>query len=223
MKKLPIIQVVLAVSMLGAIAPAGWADSNAFTPELPPTTTDGFATPTEPVTPVAPVTLGTDTAIVVQFPLEVTLTIDEGQPYPVSLPLAQDILDAQGNVVVPAQSLVAMQLQPQEGGVKLVASSLVVNGQLVPIEGVGPIIPGTTVTYEDANASATDSSAVFSNLFANAAGLVTSGNPDSYTQGAMLGSVVGTIAGLQSAETARIVQIPQNATYVLSLTTPVTF
>ena len=234
MQKLPFIQLALVAAMVGAIAPASWADSAAFSPELPPattdssatpdslTTTDPFATP-DPVEPTAPVTLGTDTAIVVQFPIALTLTVEEGQPYPISLPLAQDILDGDGNVVIPAASPVSLSLQPHEGGMQLVAESVVVNGQLIAMAGLGPIIPGTTVAYEDANANAANSSAVFSDLFANAAGLMSNGDPNTYTQGAMLGSVVGAITGLSSADTAQVVQIPQGATYVLSLTTPVTF
>ncbi|MEO1123186.1 MAG: hypothetical protein AAFX95_03830 [Cyanobacteria bacterium J06639_16] len=222
MKKFSLIQLALVASVLGAIAPASWAQSDPVTEHLLPQTTAGLANPM-PTAPTSPVTLGTDTALVVQFPIALTLTIDEGQPYPISLPLVQAILDHQGNVIVPAQTPVAIQLRPQDGGVQLVAESLVVNGQLIPIVASGSVIPGITVTYEDANAMASESSAVFSSLFANTAGLLTNGNPNSYTQGGMLGSIVGTIAGLQSAETARVVQIPKDATYVLSLTTPVTF
>ncbi|MBE7379823.1 MAG: hypothetical protein F6J95_000240 [Leptolyngbya sp. SIO1E4] len=232
MQKFLFIQLAVATSLLGAIAPASWAESmptaNPPATNLPATNSPAPATaPTltteTPVTPEAPITLNGGTGLVVQFPIALTLTIDEGQPYPISLPLTQAILDDQGNVIIPAQTPVGMLLQPQEGGVQLVAESLVVNGQLIPIVGMGPTIPGTTVTYEEANAAATQSGAVFSDLFANAAGLMGNGNPNLYSQGAMLGSIVGTLAGLQSPETARVVQIPQGASYVLSLTTEVTF
>lgn len=217
MKK-ALFQLALVTSVVGTIAPTAWAD--------PLLDQDSFATPPAPELPsnaANAITLGTNTGLVVQFPIPLTLTVDEGQPYPISLPLAQAIQDDQGNIVVPAQTPVGMRLQPQDGGVQLIAESIVVNGQLIPITGVGPTIPGTTVTYEGANALASQSSAVYGDLFANAAGLFSNGNPTLYSQGGMLGSIVGTLAGLQSAETARVVQIPQNATYVLSLTVPVTF
>jgi hypothetical protein len=217
MKKV-LFQLALVTSMVGAISPSAWSDT---LPDQDVLTTNP-APELEADTSNA-VTLGTNTGLVVQFPIPLTLTVDEGQPYPISLPLAQAILDDQGNVVVPAQTPVGMRLQPQDGGVQLIAESLVINGQLISITAVGPTIPGTTVTYEGANASASQSSAVFSNLFANAAGLLSNGNPNLYSQGGMLGSIVGTLAGLQSPETARVVQIPKDATYVLSLTIPVTF
>lgn len=207
MSKSLLVQGALVAALIGAIAP--------------PTLANPLPSPAE-VAPTS-VTLGTDTGLVVQFPIAFNLTIDEGQPYPISLPLAQAILDDQGHVLVPAQTPVGIRLQPQNGGVQLIAESLVVNGRLIPISGYGPIIPGTTMTYEGANAAATQSSAVFSDLFANAAGLLSNGDPNSYSQGGMLGGIVGTLAGLQSPQTARVVQIPKDATYVLSLNTSVSF
>jgi hypothetical protein len=52
-------------------------------------------------------------------------------------------------------------------------------------------------------------------------GFISQGDPDQFDRGAMLGSAVGLISGLRSAENTRIVQIPQSSVYVLSLEAPI--
>lgn len=47
------------------------------------------------------------------------------------------------------------------------------------------------------------------------------GDPEQFDRGAMLGSTIGIVSGLRSAENTRIVQIPQSSVYILSLEAPI--
>lgn len=219
------LSMVCTVSMLGSLSLPGLAQT-ATSPqaELPPRL-ETESSSVQPMMPPAqgrgPVTLPQSTGIIVIFPSEVV--IDAGQPrdYPMTLPLAQAIVDGAGNVVVPENTPVSVMLRPTEGGAQVIAQSLVVNGQIVPIEASSPLIPGTTVTHMRANDRAVENGAVWGRLVGSGFGFMSGGDPDEFDRGAMLGSAVGLLSGLRSPENTRVVQIPQGSVFVLSLSAPV--
>lgn len=161
------------------------------------------------------ITLQPNTGIIVSFSAPVVIDAEE-VAYPMTLPLSQAITDAQGNVIVPANSPVSVLITPEEGSARVVAQSIVINGQVVPIQAASNLIPGRTVTHMHANDRAADDGATFSQMAANGFGFFSGGDRASYNQGAMLGNFLGMAAGRQD-DNSRIVQIPQGSVYVLAL------
>ncbi|MDH6056275.1 hypothetical protein [Umezakia ovalisporum] len=164
-----------------------------------------------------------DTAIIVEFPASVTIDVGQDKAYPLTLPLTNAIEDHQGNVLIPENTPVTINLKPTEGGVKIVAQSLVINGRIVAIQASSQTIPGTTITYKRAHDKAVENSSIWSQIGGDTLSFFSQGDPGQFDQGAMLGSIVGFIAGLGSAENIRVVQIPQRSVYVLSLEAPISF
>ncbi|MDZ8056209.1 MAG: hypothetical protein RMX68_002110 [Aulosira sp. ZfuVER01] len=166
-------------------------------------------------------TIPQDTAIIVSFPAPVTVDVGQKKDYPLTLPLASAIKDAQGNVVAPENTPVTIVLKPTDGGAKIVAQSLVINGRIVSIKASSQMIPGTTITHKRANDKAVENGSVWGRLTGSTLGFLSNGDPEQFDRGAMLGSAIGLVSGLRSAENTRIVQIPQSSVYVLSLEAPI--
>ncbi|MEH2188466.1 MAG: hypothetical protein V7K64_20190 [Nostoc sp.] len=162
-----------------------------------------------------------DTAIIVSFPASVTVDVGQKKDYPLTLPLASAIKDNQGNIVAPENTPVTITLKPTDGGAKIVAQSLVVNGRIVSIKASSQMIPGTTITHMRANDKAVENGSVWGRIGGSTLGFFSQGDPEQFDRGAMLGDAVGLISGLRSAENTRIVQIPQSSVYVLSLEAPI--
>ena len=167
------------------------------------------------------ITIPQDTAIIVKFPASVTVDVGQNQAYPLTVPLTDDIEDHQGNIIVPKNTPVTINLEPTDGGARIVAKSLVINGRIVSIEASSQIIPGTTVTYKRANDKAVENSSIWGQIGGDTLGFFSQGNPKQFDRGAMVGSIVGFLTGLSSPENTRVVQIPQSSTYVLSLEAPI--
>ncbi|BAZ48042.1 hypothetical protein NIES4103_06470 [Nostoc sp. NIES-4103] len=162
-----------------------------------------------------------DTAIIISFPAPVTVDVGQKKDYPLTVPLANPIKDAQGNTIAPENTPVTIVLKPKDGGAKIVAQSLVINGRIVSIQASSQVIPGTTITHKRANDKAVENGSVWGRIGGSTLGFLSQGDPDQFDRGAMLGSAVGLIAGLRSPENTRIVQIPQSSVYVLSLEAPI--
>ncbi|MBD2300353.1 hypothetical protein [Nostoc sp. FACHB-190] len=183
-----------------------------------------YAQPVPTVQPQAissEITIPQDTAIIVAFPAPVTIDVGQKKDYPLTLPLASAIKDAQGNIIAPENTPVSIVLKPKEGGAKIIAQSLVINGKIVTIKASSQVIPGTTITYVRANDKAVENGSVWGRIGGSTLGFISQGDPEQFDRGAMLGSAVGLLTGLRSAENTRIVQIPQSSVYVLSLEAPI--
>jgi hypothetical protein len=177
--------------------------------------------PPQPQAVSQDLTIPQDTAIIVSFPAPVTVDVGQKKDYPLTLPLASAIKDAQGNVVAPENTPVTIVLKPTDGGAKIVAQSLVINGRIVSIKASSQMIPGTTITHKRANDKAVENGSVWGRLTGSTLGFLSNGDPEQFDRGAMLGSAIGLVSGLRSAENTRIVQIPQSSVYVLSLEAPI--
>lgn len=178
--------------------------------------------PTQPQIASSEVSIPQDTAIIVSFPAPVTVDIGQKKDYPLTVPLASAIKDAQGNTIAAENTPVTILLKPIDGGAKIVAQSLVINGRIVAIKASSQIIPGTTITQKRANDKAIENGSVWGRIGGSTLGFFSNGDPEQFDRGAMLGSAVGLLTGLRSAENIRIVQIPQSSVYVLSLEAPIT-
>lgn len=161
------------------------------------------------------ITIPSTTGIIISFVAPVTIDAGEAA-YPLTVPLSQAIADPQGNIIVPENSPVSILIQPEANGAKIVAQSIVIGGQIVPIQAVSPIIPGTTITHVRANDRAADEGATLGRIAASGFGFFNGGDPDAFDRGGMLGNFVGMVTGRRD-ESTRVVQIPQGSVYVLSL------
>ncbi len=178
--------------------------------------------PSEASRPSSQITIPQSTGIIVSFPAAVVVDVGQRQDFPLTLPLAQAILDDAGNVIAPENTPVSIVLKPTDGGAQIVAQSLVIAGQIVPIQASSPMIPGTTITHMRANDRAVENGAVWGRIMGSGFGFLGNGDPDRFDRGAMLGSAMGLLSGLRSPENTRVVQIPQGSVYVLSLEAPIT-
>jgi len=208
MKTQTLLSLACSISLLGAVTLPANAQQAPTLPSQPPVVSSEISIPQ-------------DTAIIVSFPAPVTVDVGQKKDYPLTVPLANAIKDAQGNVIVPENTPVSIVLKPKEGGAKIVAQSLVINGRIVAIKASGQVIPGTTITHKRANDKAIENGSVWGRIGGSTLGFLNQGDPDQFDRGAMLGSAVGLLTGLRSAENTRVVQISQSSVYVLSLEAPI--
>ncbi|BAZ02647.1 hypothetical protein NIES37_66600 [Tolypothrix tenuis PCC 7101] len=212
MKTQMLLSLACSLSLLGAVTVPASAQ---------PTTNPSPQPTLQPQAASQDLTIPQDTAIIVSFPASVTVDVGQKKDYPLTLPLASAIKDAQGNVVAPENTPVTIVLKPTDGGAKIVAQSLVINGRIVSIKASSQMIPGTTITQKRANDKAVENGSVWGRLTGSTLGFISNGDPEQFDRGAMLGSAIGLVTGLRSAENTRIVQIPQSSVYVLSLEAPI--
>ncbi|MBH8573806.1 hypothetical protein I8752_12395 [Nostocaceae cyanobacterium CENA369] len=183
--------------------------------------------PTQPLAQPQPqavseeISIPQDTAIIISFPASITIDVGQKKDYPLTVPLANAIKDAQGNTIAAENTPVTIVLKPTDGGAKIVAQSLVINGRIVSIKASSQTIPGTTITHKRANDKAVENGSIWGRIGGSTLGFLNQGDPDEFDRGAMLGSAVGLLAGMRSPENTRIVQIPQSSVYVLSLESPI--
>jgi hypothetical protein len=204
MKTQMLFSLACSVSLLGAVTlPANAQNTPAIEPQ--------------PQVATSEVTIPQDTAIIISFPAPVTVDVGQKKEYPLTVPLASAIKDAQGNIIAPENTPVTIVLKPKDGGAKILAQSLVINGRIVSIKAASQVIPGTTITHKRANDKAVENGAIWGRIGGSTLGFLSQGDPDQFDRGAMLGSAVGLVSGLRSAENIRVVQIPQSSVYVLSL------
>lgn len=207
MHKRSLLNLALTLSLLGATSLPGMAQS--------------VVVSNQPISRSTGLVIPQTTGIIVSFPAAVTVDAGKKDEYPLTLPLAQSILDSNGNVIVPENTPVSIKLKPMNKGAQIVAESLVVGGQIVPIKATSPVIPGSVITQMKGNDKAIESGAVYGRLAGSVFGFMGKGDPDKFDQGAMLGSALGMLSGLKGAEKIRVVQIPQGSVYVLALEKPV--
>jgi hypothetical protein len=213
MQKHTLFNVVLTLSLVGTAALPGMAQTVVnSSPAMMPTT---MSSPSSGI--VIPQTSG----VIVAFPAAVTVDAGKKEEYPLTLPLAQALLDSNGNVVVPENTPVSIKLKPINKGAQIIAESLVVGGQIVPIKATSPVIPGSVITQMKGNDKAIESGAVYGRLAGSVFGFMGKGDPDKFDQGAMIGSALGMLSGLKTPEKVRVVQIPQGSIFVLTLQSPI--
>ncbi len=162
-------------------------------------------------------TLAKNTAIIISFPASMTVDISEKQDLPLTVFLKSAITDNQGNVIAPENTPVSIILKPTNGGLKIIAQSLVVNGKVVFIQASSPKLPGASITHKAGYEKAEENGAIWGKIGQNAVGFATGGKVEDTERGSMLGTTLGLVTGLSSPKKSRVVKINENSIYVLSL------
>lgn len=215
MQRINLFNLVLALTIGGMALPAM---AEPVVVNVTTTTTESNRRPA--AGPVIPQTAG----VVISLPGNLTVDVGQKQDYPLTVPLAQPLLDMQGNAVVPANAPVSIKLKPENGGARIVAEAIVVNGQIVPIQASSAVIPGNTITQAEGAEVARQNSAVYGNLFGAVMGATApqARKADAFDQGGLIGGAVGILSGLGSPRNVRVVQLPQGSVYVLALQAAIT-
>lgn len=161
--------------------------------------------------------------VIIKLPAAITVDVGQKQDYPLTVPLAQPLMDSQGTEVVPVNTPVSIRLKPENGGAKIVADSIVVKGQIVAIQASTAMIPGNTITQQTGADRARENSGVFGNLFGAVMGATApeTRKASAFDQGGMIGGAIGILSGLTSPKNIRIVQLPADSVYVLTLQAPI--
>lgn len=161
--------------------------------------------------------------VVIKLPGVVNVDVGQKQDYPLTVPLAQPLMDLQGNEVVPVNTPVSVKLKPENGGARIVAESIVVRGQIVPIQAMTAVIPGTTIEQVSGAERAREQSGMLGNLFGSVMGATarSSRKAEMFDQGGMIGGAIGILSGMSSPKNIRVVQLPAESVYVLSLQAPI--
>ena len=168
------------------------------------------------------------TAITVLFPSEILMDAKQKQDYTATALLAQPIMDISRNVVVPANAPVTILLHPTKQGADLIANSLVIAGQVFPIQTSSIKIAGTKIAKTNARDQAQANSSIYTHVLGGFGGtvgnLVSGGKSDKMTSyaetGGLLGMGIGSLTGMLSSDKALAVRVPQGSVYVLTLQTP---
>lgn len=182
-----------------------------------PVVAETVPNPVEAPVKLKDITLAKNTAIIISFPAEMTIDVTEKQDLPLTVFLKKAITDSQGNVLVPENSPVSIILKPTGKGAKIIAQSLVVNGQVLAIKASSPTIPGGTVIHKTGNEKAEENSNVWGKIGESAFGFAGKDKTEDSERGAMLGRTLGLVSGLSSPKKSRVVKISENSIFVLSL------
>ncbi len=161
--------------------------------------------------------------VVIKLPAAIAVDVGQKQDYPMTVPLAQPLMDSQGNEVVPMNTPVTIKFKPENGGAKIVAESIVVRGQIVAIQAMSAVIPGNTITQQSGADRARENSGMLGNLFGAVMGATAgeSHKASAFDQGGMIGGAIGILSGMTSPKNIRIVQLPADSVYVLTLQAPI--
>ena len=147
-------------------------------------------------------------AIVVTLPSDIQL--DAGGSTSITLILSRAILDGNGDEVAPVNSLVSAKIQPERGGVKIVAESLILRSKHILIQASSATYRGETTTIAS-GVSKSDSLGTIGEILFRPFGDVMG-----------IGRGVGALIGLFSPEHQTTIRIPQGTTFVLSLQSALT-
>lgn len=94
--------------------------------------------------------LQASTEIPVFYDVAKKVIVSPQETAPLTVNVAQDIKDRQGNVIIPKGSSVIGELQPQNGGTQFVASEVSIDGQRYPLDASSEIIT-RTISARDPN------------------------------------------------------------------------
>ena len=162
------------------------------------------------------ITISSSTAILISFPNNLVVDVGQGDDYPITLPLFQDIRSASGEVLIPANTPVSLRVKPHGDGAIIVTDSIIVNGQIVSLDARSTTIPGRTITRTTAQQMARQNSAVVGNLFTSLSGTAGS-SVSTQQQLGFLGAGIGIVSGLTAPDNVRVVEIPAGAVHVLKI------
>ncbi|MEO0768821.1 MAG: hypothetical protein AAFY72_05210 [Cyanobacteria bacterium J06649_4] len=155
--------------------------------------------------------------LVVVFPSNIRVETSDEATHPMTLFLAQDIIDNQGNLIAPVNSPVRAQLTTTEDGVIIVADSILASGQSISLRAVSSLIPGTTIKNAVPDSGRRRQAGVFDSLAGGIAGALGADLP-TLQQARFGGNVLGYVVGESSEpQQVREVMIPAGTVHILSV------
>jgi hypothetical protein len=174
------------------------------------------------------VTIPKSSAIIVSFPAEITLDPKRQHNVPMTLPLMRPVVDADGNIVIPAKSLAIAQLKSMPGGDLIEVTAVVVGGRVVPINAIGTLVPAQKKP-EDYSNQYIPSPGPLNNTFNSLSNWQLSSNYLSLNKNARLNDYIGiglAVANGLTTPTPKsppaYVNITQGSIYILTLANSVT-
>ena len=185
--------------------------------------------PSAPSIPSQEVTIPQFSAITISFPSAVTFDAGKKNSLPMAVLLSQPLLDSNGNIIAPANIPVSIQIQPTKGGAQIRADALVIQGRIIPIQALSPLLPSQTITSVSSSQKAQLHQAIYGGLGGSVFGIfgsATGADRDEISNftnmGNFVGAGLGVISGLISPKKSKQVQIPQSTMYILTLQASVT-
>jgi hypothetical protein len=149
---------------------------------------------------------------------KILLAKNETQPTPLTLKVAQNIVDSQGRVLIPAGSDVVGQLQTVQTGAQFTASELVLpNGRRLPISATSEVITKTEKVSRGLNTTnIIIGTVVGAGAGAGVAGVTGDRSIDAWKvlTGAAAGAILGTLSGKNYAD---LIVINPNTDLTLTL------
>jgi hypothetical protein len=172
------------------------------------------------------VTVPKSSAIIVSFPTEIMLDPKRQNNVPITLPLVRPIVDLEGNVVVPAKSLVSAQLKPMKGGDLVEVIALVIGGRVIPINAIGTLVPAQKKP-EDFSNQYVPNPGPLNNVFNSLSNWQLSSTYLNLNKNAQLNDYIGIGLAVANGLTTpkpknppAYVSISQGTIYILTLATP---
>lgn len=172
------------------------------------------------------ITLNKSTAFTVGFSQPIQFEASQGKTSPITALLAQPVVDSIGNVIIPQNSPITTRLVSTEQGVRIVAESVVIGSQALPIHAVSPILAETKVTITQAPQQKRKGKMLGSLGGSIASFFGDSDNKseknDTMMQGMLGGNALGILVelGAETPQEKSVVQIPQGSVHILTLEAP---
>ena len=153
-------------------------------------------------------TIPQSTAIVVTFPSDFSFDAGDGKNYPITLRLAEPIMDNKGNLVAPANSPVDATLVPTDGDAQIIVKSLIINGKLVPVQAVSRNIPSVRITVKSRMEQAINYAQSFGTI---------ENNSNNISNANLLSHGIGAIVGFLSPQYQQVANFVKGSEYILVL------
>ena len=157
------------------------------------------------------------TEIPIYFPADVRVDTDNDTASPITLLLAQDLMNKQGQLLAPMHSLVKAQLVPSEDGLRIAAESILVSGQSIPFQATSSLLPNTTETEMTSEQNGGRQAATMGDIAGGVAGAF-GADLEASDQAIFGGKVLGFLFGSSSSpEQTHEVSIPAGTVHILEL------
>ena len=152
-----------------------------------------------------PLALPAGTAIPVTYGAGERIIISPDEIVPLTLTVASDVRDAQGNVVIPGGSQVMGELQPRPPGSQFVAQAIVIDGQRLSLQGTSQVVSRTQDVRDPNLIAIARNAALGSGAAAGLSAVLGDGTitPEKVLAGAAVGTAVETSRGRPLAAIAR--------------------
>jgi len=217
------------------------------TQSLPPTNPSAQATPAQPLglpaqpipetlpaTPSIPVRrsaiIPPSSAITVTFCTPFEFDTRQKSGFPATVFLARPLLDNEGNIIAPVNSLVSAQLKPTGEGIEVKAEALVVGGRVIPIKTTTLSVPMLSsvrqestsyYSYGQSNQGLVLGLANGLQNWLGSQGILPDGVSDVLDFGLSVASGVSTGLNNRRPKVTKTMKVPEKILFILTLSSPI--